>query len=111
MSAVEIEAKLVQLSCMGAAYPFPIPAGDKGQAVGAVLVLAAGRGGGDPAWRRRVVGRPDISRLRKARHFYSGSWAPRGTGPSLPPQEFPDMDARPHLSSPWDAVLRRFQAL
>jgi fatty-acyl-CoA synthase len=43
VAPAEIEAKLLQLDGVEAAYAFPIPAGDKGEAVGAALVVAEGR--------------------------------------------------------------------
>jgi len=40
VSPAEIEAKLVQLAPVAAGYAFPIPAGERGEAVGAALVLS-----------------------------------------------------------------------
>ncbi len=43
VSPAELEAKLVQLDGVEAAYAFPLPSEEKGEVVGAALVLAAGR--------------------------------------------------------------------
>ena len=40
VAPAEIEAKLAQLAGIEAAYAFPLPAGDKGEVVGAALVVA-----------------------------------------------------------------------
>jgi acyl-CoA synthetase (AMP-forming)/AMP-acid ligase II len=42
VAPADIEVKLVQLAGVDAAYAFPIPAGEKGEAVGAALVVAQG---------------------------------------------------------------------
>ncbi len=49
VAPADIEAKLVQLAGVEAAYAFPLPAGDKGEVVGAALVVAEGREPGEDA--------------------------------------------------------------
>jgi fatty-acyl-CoA synthase len=42
VAPADIEAKLAQLAGIAAAYAFPLPAGDRGEVVGAALVVARG---------------------------------------------------------------------
>jgi fatty-acyl-CoA synthase len=49
VAPADIEAKLLQLAGVEAAYAFPIPAADKGEVVGAALVVAEGREPGEDA--------------------------------------------------------------
>jgi fatty-acyl-CoA synthase len=67
VSPAEIEAKLVNLTCVDSAYAFPIPAGDRGEAVGAALVVTAGR---EPS---------DAELLDYYEEALSGYKRPRGT--------------------------------
>jgi fatty-acyl-CoA synthase len=67
VSPAEIEAKLVQLAWVDAAYAFPIPAGDKGEAVGAALVVTADQ---EPT---------DAELLDYFKEALSGYKRPRGT--------------------------------
>ena len=43
VSPADVEAKLVQMEGVDAAHAFPVPSADKGELVGAALVVAAGR--------------------------------------------------------------------
>jgi fatty-acyl-CoA synthase len=47
VSPAEVEAALVRLEGVDAAHAFPLPSGEKGEVVGAALVVAAGREPGD----------------------------------------------------------------
>jgi fatty-acyl-CoA synthase len=66
VSPADVEAKLVQIGGVDAAYAFPLPAGEKGEVVGAALVVAKGR-------------EPDETEiLRHCRDVLPGFKRPRG---------------------------------
>jgi fatty-acyl-CoA synthase len=66
VSPAELEATLVQLDGIEAAYAFPLPSDEKGEVVGVALVLAAGR---DPS---------DDEILRGCKEALPGYKRPRG---------------------------------